>query len=118
MYIQRFQVTSSHIKLLKNLYVSWGYDEFGAPCIDPKRPFGNSNVYKDMLDIFGIDYGESVDKFLETHPKHKERLDNLYKDLENCLQILLIDLSIQEGWYEQQNYSSRSWVYIGENADK
>ena len=44
-------VKESHLKLLKELNISWDGCEFGGPCVDPKRPFGNSDVYKDMAEI-------------------------------------------------------------------
>lgn len=41
-----------------------GYDawtEFGAPEVDPKRPYGNSNVYLYLAEILGIEPGVDED---------------------------------------------------------
>ena len=40
----RFTVTDEHLRLLRRAYVSWDETEFGAPEIDCKRPYGNSDM--------------------------------------------------------------------------
>lgn len=47
---KRFEVKKKHLKLLKELYIN-SYDEHGTPCVDSKRPFGNSDVTRDMFAI-------------------------------------------------------------------
>ena len=49
--VTTFTLTEDHIKLLRNLEVCWEDAEFGAPAIEPKRPYGNSYVYKDMIKV-------------------------------------------------------------------
>lgn len=41
-------------KLAKNLCWYWDKCETGAPAVDPKRPYGNSDVDCDVLEILGI----------------------------------------------------------------
>ena len=48
---QEFTLTDEHIKLLRRVNVSWEDTEAGAPAIDPKRPYGNSDVPADMHEI-------------------------------------------------------------------
>ena len=48
-----FELTEEHIKLLRQMCVSWDDCEFGAPAIDCKRPYGNSDVYSDIAKILG-----------------------------------------------------------------
>ena len=113
--VTEFKVTEEHLKLLKEMFVEWNYDEFGAPSIDPKRPFGNSAVESDMLDILGIDYGEDSYEYLENNDELRIKVDKLYKDLKICLQILVNDLSIKVGKYKRTNeYNAKTWVYIGD----
>jgi len=51
-------------KLLKNFQVRWNDCEFGAPEINPKRPYGNSDVEQDMLEILGLKkIGERIYEF-------------------------------------------------------
>jgi hypothetical protein len=40
----RFTVSDEHLRLLRRAYVSWDETEFGAPEIDCKRPYGNSDM--------------------------------------------------------------------------
>ncbi|MCU1325011.1 MAG: hypothetical protein JWN34_381, partial [Bryobacterales bacterium] len=49
-----FFVTSEHLKLLQRMCVGWQDCEYGAPEIDPKRPYGNSSVEYDILEILGV----------------------------------------------------------------
>lgn len=85
-----FLVTNEHLQLLANSYVYWDDCEFGAPGIDPKRPFGNSDVEKDYEEITGKPYNDVV-----------------YKQLETCLQILIDNLSIHAGLYRYDKEDNR-----------
>lgn len=91
-YVRRdeFLVTYDHIQLLSNSYTYWDDCEFGAPGIDPKRPFGNSDVKKDYEDITGKTFDYRV-----------------YNQLETCLQILLDNLSIHAGLYRYDEEDNR-----------
>lgn len=46
-----FEITDDHITLLQA--AEWEYSdcEFGAPAIDPKRPYGNSSVETDLAEL-------------------------------------------------------------------
>lgn len=96
----RFIVTGDHVKLLRRLNI--GYDqwtEWGAPEVDPKRPYGNSDLYGDMREILGrpcvVIEGEESD--------HDE-LMKLHREMETVLQILVYVGSIEPGEYESPKY--------------
>jgi len=57
-------VTSDHLKLLGRTNWIWEYAEYGAAAIDPKRPFGNSNVERDIMEILGRDVDEDESRKL------------------------------------------------------
>jgi hypothetical protein len=40
-----------HLALLKHAEWSWNDCEFGAPSMDPKRPYGNSDVEDDLAEL-------------------------------------------------------------------
>lgn len=42
--------TVDHLTLLKESCWSWDDCEFGAPSMDPKRPYGNSDVEDDLAE--------------------------------------------------------------------
>lgn len=52
--MKTFEVKEEHIKLLRSAYTSWDDCEFGAPAIDCKRSYGNSDVLGDMAEILNI----------------------------------------------------------------
>lgn len=41
-------------KLLTRSYWEWEYCETGAPAINPKRPYGNSDVPEDIREILDL----------------------------------------------------------------
>jgi len=103
-----FILRDQHIKLLSNMNVSWWDAEFGAPCIDPKRPYGNSAVLKDMVEILDIG-GKSCPHCGELlEERDEERLLNLHKEMEIALQIVLSTKSFKPGTYIADEYN-RNW---------
>lgn len=56
-----FELKEEHLKLLRNVCVYWDDCEFGAPAVDCKKPYGSSNVYKDMAKILGIEGFEDAE---------------------------------------------------------
>lgn len=94
--IIEFEVTKEHLKLLRNMYVSWCDDEFGAPEINPKRPYGNSQVYDDMRDILG-ELGELY--------YSEEALNLLHKQTAIALQIVLKTGKYKAAKYRADKYT-------------
>jgi len=102
--MKQFKIKEAHLKLAKNMYVSWEDCEFGAPSIDCKRPYGNSNCIDDILEILGIPYdSENGNEALE------DFAIKLHQEMETALQIFLCTQSFEEGTYEQEDYKSLSW---------
>jgi hypothetical protein len=104
---QTFNLTNDHIQLLRRFCVGWQDAEFGAPEIDPKRPYGNSSV---LLDIHEILDGEEIDELTDTQ---NARYSQLHAETELALQIVLSTGKFETGRYECGDYSSH-WVKIGE----
>ena len=49
----KINVTPDHLKLLGRANWIWEDAEYGAAAIDPKRPFGNSDVERDINEALG-----------------------------------------------------------------
>ena len=105
-----FQLTEDHIKLLNRMYVEWddgAYD--GSPCINSKRPYGNSSVVYDVYEIIHgkeWDYGEHDEMPEEIY----EQMLVLHRETATALQIVLCTKSFVPGTYEKKNpYDSLSW---------
>ena len=117
---EQFTVTANHIKLLQRAYVSWEDYEFGAPSIDCQRPYGNSDVLRDIVEILeifpeasvefeGIKYPISVDR--DISPALEERLVVLHKETQTALQIFLQTGKMEPGVYEREKYGGK-WVLM------
>lgn len=94
----KFKITDSHIKLARKMYVGWSDVEFGAPEIDPKRPYGNSDVTNDIAEILGLPIEEEMPEALVDY------LHSLHKSMETALQIFLCTGKFETGEYENDDY--------------
>lgn len=98
----RFTVTEDHVKLLARANVRFQDEmEWGAPEIDPKRPYGNSDLFGDMREILGR---PSVG---EDEPDRDE-LMKLHRETATALQILLRTHRLEPGEYKSPKYY-RDW---------
>lgn len=98
-----FNLTENHIKLLRNMYVCWDSCEYGAPAIDPKRPYGNSWVEGDIHVILtGEEPNELSDDL-------KEEYYNLHKETQTALQIVLTTGKLEVGVYERSQRYLSDW---------
>lgn len=87
--VREFTVTDEHLRLLRRAYVRWEDGEFGAPGINSKRPYGNSNVYADIAEILGVPYGQWDDEELGPLPDAAWRFARLHVETGIALQIAL-----------------------------
>lgn len=125
---EKFNLTETHLKLLKNMYVGWNDCEYGAPEIDPKRPYGNSNVENDMMKILGIKVQKSFsfDGVEYTAQANEDddvlpdalykKLRELHKETEIALQICLRFQTFEPGWYKREN-SWSDWKRVADCED-
>ena len=90
--MEKFTLTKTHLKLLRRFEVGWQDCEFGAPEIDPKRPYGNSDVEEDMREI------------LPELSLNDEKCRSLHKETQNALQIVLRMGGFKVGNYEREEY--------------
>lgn len=112
--IEVFWVTEQHLKLMQSMNVGYNHrTEFGAPEIDPKRPYGNSSVYHDIADILGISpKGEEVEPgYIEFTEAQKSEMLELHKETETALQIALATGTFEVGRYETPVYQ-RKWKQV------
>jgi hypothetical protein len=82
---QRFTLTAEHLELARRMYVEWDNCEYGAPAINPKRPYGNSDVEGDIAEILGWAW-EDTD---ERAQAESERARAIHCEMETVLTILL-----------------------------
>lgn len=106
--IMEFEVSKEHLKLLRNMHVSWSEDEFGAPEINPKRPYGNSQVYDDMREILAELGGNSLSE---------DELSLLHKQTAVVLQIVLKTGKYKAATYRADKYT-QNWKEYNPNGRK
>ena len=101
-----FKITDAHIKLAQRMYVGWCGDEYGAPEIDPKRPYGNSDVERDIMKILGLPIPEDGD----VPETMSDYIRKLHESMEVALQIFLVTQKFEVGTYQlTEDYDVRSW---------
>jgi hypothetical protein len=107
--IQRFELKEEHLKLLRNMRVRWDDCEFGAPAIDCKKPYGNSDVYENMAKILGIEGFENSDGEISFSEEQVDLMDKLHKETEVVLQIVLKTGKFEQGIYVADEYGD-NWT--------
>ena len=99
-----FILTNTHLELLRKASVEWDWIEFGAPSIDPKRPYGNTNVLSDILKIahpFSVNWDEDArEAYLK---KNATALMKLHAETGVALQICLQRGAFETGRYVRPN---------------
>lgn len=97
--IKEFTVTDEHLRLLRSAHVFWDEAEFGAPSINPKRPYGNSNVFGDIAKILDVPDGEWADEYLKPSLDAEWRFLRLHVETAIALQIALATGEFRAGRY-------------------
>jgi hypothetical protein len=114
---QAFRLTSQHLTLLQHMYVGWQDMEYGAPEIDPKRPYGNSDVEDDICTILALETmpdSDIEDAFVPSHAARRQAAA-LHLEMEQALSIVLATASFRPGLYQlTEPYNLRSWVFVHE----
>jgi hypothetical protein len=109
--LSEFKITKEHLQLLKQMYVDWDDCEYGAPAINPKRPYGNSDVENDIAEIINYPKKGNWDKEEEMrNEKAEEELYYLHRQMQIVLQICLVVGKFKEGTYiKKDDDDSLSW---------
>jgi hypothetical protein len=100
---QTFLLKPEHIKLLEKAYIGWDKTEFGAPAIDPKRPYGNSSVIEDIAEI--LDW--QVDPSTGLTKEQDDYAYQLHKETQTALQIIVQHFKVPWGTYVSDDYGFR-----------
>lgn len=110
MNITEFELKEEHLKLLRKMYVDWQDGYGGAPEINLKRPYGNSDVVYDVYEILhGREWNyEEEDEMSES--LYEEMLQ-WHRETQYALQIVLNTGKFETGVYSRpEKYCTRTWV--------
>lgn len=84
------ELTKDHIKLLQEAEWRWINTEFGAPGIDPKRPFGFSGgYYEDMAEILGIELFENSEGEKQLTRAQEDYVSKVWSELLDAIKIIM-----------------------------
>ncbi len=81
-------ITSEHLKLAESLEWRWEDCEYGAPAVDCKRPYGNSDVERDIAETLGWTLVETRDG-PELTRQQAERARGLHADMLTIIPALI-----------------------------
>lgn len=109
--MQTFTVTHEHLKLLQRMWVRWDDCEYGAPAIDSKRPYGNSDVEGDIAEILGWEYDK--DHWDGMPSDLRDVASSIHSEMKTVLQILVVNLHIYVGKYERPDRYGTNWSFVG-----
>lgn len=107
--VREFTVSGEHLRLLRRAHVFWDEAEFGAPSIDPKRPYGNSNVYGDIAEILDVPETEWTDEGPSPHLDAEWRFRRLHVETAIALQIALATGEFRTGRYVRDKWDFSGW---------
>lgn len=104
---EEFTLTEDHLKLLRAMFVEWDDCESGAPAVDPKRPYGNSNVPSDIRRLLGWPQPNEDDE-----EKSNDAAYALHRETEQALQIVLHHGPVPGRYVLTSKYDRSSWTKV------
>lgn len=112
MTLHKFKLKQEHLKLLRRANIYWDFAETGAPAIDPKRPYGNSNVIEDIAEI--LEEAPSLVKDGENifSDEQEEKFLKLHQESLHALQVVLQNLTIKPGDFENVEEYGYEWERV------
>jgi len=111
--MKEFELKQVHLDLLKNMYVDWDDCEFGAPCINPKRPYGNSDVEDDIAEIIKFPKKGNWDFEEEMwNEEAQKKMFKLHKEMQIVLQIVLRCQNFKLGKYRKKEEYGQDWILV------
>lgn len=97
--MRRFELTADHLKLLRNANWFWSNVEYGAPAMNDKRPYSNSDVTGDINDLLRWGIFPDPDKGYPT--QIRELAKKIHMQLLLAIEVIFQSQSFEIGWYVQ-----------------
>lgn len=100
-----FTVTENHLKLIRQLEFE-NDGSCGAPSIDYKRPYGNSDVYRDIAKTIGMKCDQ------EFTDQQIGEMNRLNKQVVTALRICIATGAFVAGHYSGTSFYPSDWKLI------
>jgi len=111
--VTEFTVTEDHLKLLRHAWVDWDEGEgYGAPGINPKKPYGESYVERSIAQILDApdeDWEFEDGQKAYVTPEAEERFTRLHVETMVALQIVLATGEFRPGRYRREAAWTIEW---------
>lgn len=105
--MKEFELKEEHIKLLSRAWIDWDNFETGAPAINPKRPYGNSDVAGDVAEILGWKIElDDEDRMIE---EQEVAAYEIHEETLTALQIILQCKTFKPGIYVNKEKYGAKW---------
>jgi hypothetical protein len=110
---KQFVVKKEHLLLIKRMYVYHDNSAYeGAPCVNFKRPYGNSDIFDDIAEIVGIQRGEDEGGFpLDFTEEQIKLMKKLHEETAIAIQIAFRVGYFKPGLYEAGKYDE-NWIKV------
>ena len=102
-----FTVTEEHLALLREFCVGWNDAEYGAPEVNPKRPYGNSSGASDVHEVLTGETNYDLDEDREKY------CNRVHRETEYALEICLRVGEFKAGTFARRQYRS-DWCRVDE----
>ena len=102
-YPRQVTINEDDLKLLENLNIKDDPELFTIR-VDSKRPFVNSDIFKDMCRKLDLDLVEAVSGEEVVPMKHKEKLENHAQKLPTVVEVVL-ENGRATGTFAKESYS-------------
>jgi hypothetical protein len=115
----RIEITDDHLKLLRRTFFEWDDSAYnGAPYVDIKRPYGNSDVLGDVAEILEWELITDRDGEKVMTEDQGKRARELHEQMADVLQILVQNpLDFGTGvWVNTDKFAPYGVRYTRESA--
>ena len=107
--LTEFEVTKAHLALLRCSYTTWHRTAFGAPGVDTKRPYGDSDVITTLAHILQIKGTEDEWGDVEYRTDQYDLMYRMHRETQVVLQIGIDTGSFKAGLYRRSSPYAARW---------
>lgn len=108
-----FHLTQDHIDLLQHVNIRWMDAEYGAPQVDPKRPFGNSGrsyIEREICEYLGLEPIATDREGTDVYDDDEQReAVETYHELDTAMKIVLRCQTFTPGVFATSGKYKRDW---------
>lgn len=90
------EITEEHLKLLARAEWEFNEMEYGAPWIDPKRPYGNSDVEENIAQILGWELFVDSDEEEHLSKEQSQKAFQLHRELVDVIKQIISEYRIKK----------------------